>query len=157
MPAEIVLSAESMAKLEGELEYLKSEKRQEVEDRIKTAIGFGDLSENAEYVDAKEEQAFLEGKIMELENTLRNAKVMHEKDIKTDIVSIGSNVKVRDMIEKEEMVLLICSSVEANPLENRISNESPVGRALIGRKKGDTVDVTTPGGSMKLKILSIDK
>ncbi|MFO7153262.1 MAG: transcription elongation factor GreA [Bacillota bacterium] len=154
---EVVLTQEGLKKLEEELQYLKSVKRKEVADRIKQAIAFGDLSENSEYDDAKNEQAFIEGKIAMLEEKLRNAKVIDDSDISTEMVTLGSKVLVKDLDTGETIEYTIVSSAEANPLEFKISNESPVGKALIGAKKGDTVEITVPAGLVKYKIEEIKK
>jgi len=154
---QIVLTYEGLEKLESELEYLKTMKRKEIAEKIKQALAFGDLSENSEYDEAKNEQAQVEGRIVQLENMLKNAKIIDEEDINTDIVSIGSKVKVLDMEFNEEVEYTIVGSTEANPSQYKISDESPVGKALIGQKVGDVVDVEVPAGSIKLKILSIAK
>ncbi|MCF6097618.1 transcription elongation factor GreA [Thermovorax subterraneus] len=154
---EVVLTQEGLKKLEEELQYLKSVKRKEVADRIKQAIAFGDLSENSEYDDAKNEQAFIEGKIAMLEEKLRNAKVIDDADISTDMVTLGSKVLVRDLETDEIIEYAIVSSAEANPIEFKISNESPVGKALIGAKKGDVIEINVPAGIVKYKIEEIKK
>ncbi|SHM84718.1 transcription elongation factor GreA [Caldanaerovirga acetigignens] len=154
---EVVLTQEGLKKLEEELQYLKSVKRKEVADRIKQAIAFGDLSENSEYDDAKNEQAFIEGKIAMLEEKLRNAKVIDDADISTDMVTLGSKVLVRDLETDEVIEYTIVSSAEANPIEFKISNESPVGKALIGAKKGDVIEINVPAGLVKYKIEEIKK
>jgi len=143
--------------LEQELENLKTVKRREVAERIKQALSFGDISENSEYDEAKNEQAYIEGRIFQLENMLKNAKVIDEEDIQTDVVSIGSKVKVLDMEFDEEVEYYIVGSTEADPSQYKISNESPVGKALIGGKIGDIVEVTVPDGVIKFKILEIRK
>jgi transcription elongation factor GreA len=152
---EVILTPEGIRKLENELDELKSVKRQEVAERIKTAISFGDISENAEYDEAKNEQAFIEGKIIKIENTLRMAKVIDEDDINTDFVNIGNTVKIYDEEFNEEVTYTIVGSAEADPSNNKISNESPVGRALIGSTIGQVVVAHAPYGSMKLKVLAI--
>ncbi|MDN5331599.1 MAG: transcription elongation factor GreA [Tepidanaerobacteraceae bacterium] len=154
---EVVLTQEGLKKLEEELQYLKSVKRKEVADRIKQAIAFGDLSENSEYDDAKNEQAFIEGKIAMLEEKLRNAKVIDDADISTEMVTLGSKVIVRDLDTDEVIEYTIVSSAEANPIEFKISNESPVGKALIGAKKGDVIEINVPAGLVKYKIEEIKK
>lgn len=143
---EVVLTYEGLQKLEQELENLKTVKRREVAERIKQALSFGDISENSEYDEAKNEQAYIEGRIFQLENMLKNAKVIDEEDIQTDVVSIGSKVKVLDMEFDEEVEYYIVGSTEADPSQYKISNESPVGKALIGGKIGDIVEVTVPDG-----------
>lgn len=152
-----ILTQEGVAKLEEELRYLKTVKRKEVAERIKQAIAFGDLSENSEYDEAKNEQAFIEGRIVTLENLLRNAKVIDDDDISTDVVSIGSTVKLLDVETNDVMEYTIVGSTEANPVENRISNKSPVGKALLGKPVGAVVDVHVPDGVIKFKILEIRK
>ncbi len=154
---QIMLTDEGLAKLEQELENLKTVRRQEVAEKIKVARGFGDLSENAEYDAAKEEQAHIEARIVQLEKMLKNAKVIDQDEIDLNKVSIGTRVKVYDEDFEEEMEYSIVGSTEADPDLFKISDESPVGRALIGRNIGETVDVETPGGIVKLKILSINK
>jgi len=154
---ETILTPEGVAKLEQELQYLKTVRRREVAARIKTAIAFGDLSENSEYDEAKNEQAFIEGRIVTLENMLKNAKVIDDEDITTDVVSIGSTVKVLDVEFDEVLEYTIVGSAEADPSQNKISNESPVGRSLIGQTKGSEVEVAIPDGTIKFKILEINK
>jgi len=152
---EVILTPEGYKKLQQEIEYLSNEKRREVADRIRIAREFGDISENAEYDDAKNEQALLEHRIATLEERLRDAKVINKKDVAKDVVSVGSKVKVRDVTAKETVEYHIVGSAEANPAQNKLSNESPVGKAIIGHKKGETVEVAAPRGSMKYKILEI--
>ena len=154
---EVILTQEGYANLEKELEYLKTEKRVEIAERIKVALGFGDLSENSEYDEAKNAQSENEVKIAELENKLRYAKVIDEKDIDTKTVQIGNTVKLHDIEFDEDVEYTIVGSTEVNLAENRISNESPIGRALLGAKKGATVDVEAPVGVIQYKILSIKK
>jgi len=134
---------------------LSTERRREVADRIRTAREFGDITENAEYDDAKNEQAMLEHKIAQLEDRLVNARVISKRDIDLSVVSIGAKVKLRDVDAKRTDEYFIVGSAEANPAELKLSNESPVGKAIIGKKKGETVEVATPRGSMKYKILDI--
>ena len=152
---EVILTPEGYKKLQQEIEYLSNEKRREVADRIRIAREFGDISENAEYDDAKNEQALLEHRIATLEERLRDAKVINKKDVAKDVVSVGSKVRVRDVTAKETVEYHIVGSAEANPAQNKLSNESPVGKAIIGHKKGETVEVAAPRGSMKYKILEI--
>ncbi|GGJ09087.1 transcription elongation factor GreA [Alicyclobacillus cellulosilyticus] len=154
---EVLLTPEGLQKLEEELEHLKSVKRREVAERIKLAISYGDLSENSEYEDAKNEQAFIEGRIMTLEKMLRNARIIQDDDVNTDVVSIGSTVRVKDLEFDEEIEYTIVGSAEADPASNKISNESPVGRALLGKKVGQTVDVVVPAGTIQFQILSIKR
>ncbi len=152
---DVILTQEGYDKLEKELNYLKTEKRAEIADRIKVALGFGDLSENSEYDEAKNAQAENEGKIVELENKLRNAKIIDEKDIDTTTVQVGNKVKVLDMEFDEKIEYTIVGSTEVNLAENKISNESPLGEALLGAKKNQVVEVNAPAGVMKYKILNI--
>ena len=154
---EVILTQEGYDKLDNELTYLKTEKRAEIADRIKVALGFGDLSENSEYDEAKNAQAENEIKIAELENKLRHAKIIDEKEIDTTTVQIGNTVKVLDMEFDEKVEYTIVGSTEVNLAENKISNESPLGSALLGAKKNQVVEVKAPAGIMKYKILSITK
>ena len=153
----VYLTYEGLKERERELEYLKTEKRKEISEKIKVALGFGDLSENAEYDEAKNEQAEVEIKIVKLEKLLKNAKIIDEDDISTDVVSMGIKVKVLDIDMEEEEVYSIVGSEEADIMANKISDESPVGRALMGAKVGETVTVDAPNGSFELKILEISK
>ncbi|GGG24929.1 transcription elongation factor GreA [Paenibacillus abyssi] len=154
---EIILTQDGLKKLEEELENLKSVKRREVAERIKVAIGYGDISENSEYEDAKNEQAFIEGRIITLEKMLRNARIINNEDIDTDTVSIGSIVTVEDLEFKDTMEYAIVGTAESDPLQNKISNESPVGRAILGKKKGTVVEVNVPAGIIQYKIVDIKK
>ncbi len=154
---EILLTQEGYDKLEQELETLKTEKRTEIAERIKVALGFGDLSENSEYDEAKSAQAANETKIAELENKLRYAKIIDESEIDTKTVQVGNIVKVLDIEFNEEVSYTIVGSTEVNLAENKISNESPIGKALLGAKKNQVVEVQAPAGIMKYKILSITK
>ena len=154
---EVILTKEGYDKLEKELEYLRTEKRSEIAERIKVALGFGDLSENSEYDEAKNAQAENEGKIAELENKIRYAKIIDEKEIDTKTVQIGNTVTLYDIEFDEEVEYTIVGSTEVNLAENKISNESPLGSALLGAKKNHIVEVNAPAGIMKYKILSIKK
>ncbi|ANY66465.1 transcription elongation factor GreA [Paenibacillus algorifonticola] len=154
---EIILTQEGLRKLEDELEMLKSVKRREVAERIKIAIGYGDISENSEYEDAKNEQAFIEGRIITLEKMLRNARIINSDEIDTDVVSIGSTVTVEDLEFGDKMEYAIVGSAESDPLNNKISNESPVGRAILGKKEGTVVDVSVPAGVIQYRIVDIKK
>jgi len=151
------LTPAGLKKLEEELNYLRTVKRREIADRIKQAIEFGDISENSEYDEAKKEQAFIEGRILTLEKQLRNAEVIDLDQVRTDEVSLGSKVVLEDMELGEIVEYEIVGSMEANPSENRISNESPVGKAILGKKVGSVVDVQVPEGVIKYKILGIQK
>ncbi|MDI3534361.1 MAG: transcription elongation factor GreA [Thermosediminibacterales bacterium] len=154
---EVILTPEGLKKLESELEYLKTVKRREIASRIKQAIEFGDISENSEYEEAKNEQAFIEGKIVTLQKMLKNAKVIDDTDIDITVVSIGSKVKVKDLESGEEFEFCIVGSAEADPAKSKISNESPVGRALLGKKVNDIVNVNVPVGIIRYQILEIKK
>ena len=154
---EILLTQEGYDNLEKQLEYLKTEKRAEISERIKVALGFGDLSENSEYDEAKNAQAENEVKIAELENKVRHAKIIDEKEIDTETVQIGNTVKVLDMEFDEKIEYTIVGSTEVDLSQNKISNESPLGEALLGAKKNNIVEVNAPAGIMKYKILSIKK
>ncbi|WP_350345079.1 transcription elongation factor GreA [Proteinivorax tanatarense] len=152
---EVILTPSGLKKLEEELEYLKSTKRREVADRIKVAISYGDISENSEYEDAKNEQAFVEGRILTIEKMLRNATVIDEEEVNKEVVNVGCTVRLKDLEYDEELEYTIVGSAEANPNESKISNESPVGKAIIGKPINSVVDVTVPAGNIKYKILSI--
>ena len=154
---EIIVTQEGYNKLEEELNHLKSVKRTEIAERIKVALGFGDLSENSEYDEAKTAQAENEQKIAELEQKIRNAKIINEKEIDLETVQIGNIVKVHDMEFDEDISYTIVGSTEVNLAEKKISNESPLGKALLGAKKGDIVEVNAPAGIMKYKILDLLK
>ncbi|MDR7870928.1 MAG: transcription elongation factor GreA [Tissierellaceae bacterium] len=151
----VFLTKEGLVKIEDELDELKSVRRKEIADRIKQALSFGDISENSEYDQAKNEQAQLEERIAKLENMLRNAKLIDEDEITTDKVSIGSKVLVKDLEFDEEMEYVIVGSAEADPYEGKISNESPLGSTLIGGKVGEIVEVSVPDGVIKYEILKI--
>jgi len=154
---QILLTDEGLRKLEEELEYLKTQKRKEVAEKIKHARGFGDLSENSEYDEAKDEQAKVELRIVEIEKMLKNAKVIDDSEINLDVVSVGTKLKIYDHEYEEELEYSIVGSTEADPREGKISDESPIGKALLGKKTGDIVDVETPGGIIKIEILAIGK
>lgn len=154
---EILVTQEGYDNLEKELEYLKTEKRTEIAERIKVALGFGDLSENSEYDEAKNAQASNEIKIAELENKLRYARIIDESEIDTKTVQVGNKVKVLDMEYNEELVYTIVGSTEVDLSQNKISNESPIGAALLGAKKNQVVEAQTPGGVAKYKVIDIKK
>ncbi|NMA94780.1 MAG: transcription elongation factor GreA [Clostridiales bacterium] len=154
---EILLTLQGIKRLEEELIHLKTVRRREVAQRIKQALAFGDLSENAEYDEAKNEQAFIEGRIVSLENMLKNAKIIDDEDIQTDTVSVGCTVNLLDVEFDEIIEYTIVGSAEANPSENKISNESPVGKALLGKRVGDEVAVNAPDGVVPFKVLEIKK
>lgn len=153
---EVLLTKEGLSRLEDELEHLKTVKRREVADRIKQALAFGDISENSEYDDAKNEQAFIESRIVKLEKMLRNARLISEDDIQTEVVGLGSRVKLRDLEYQDEFEYMIVSSAEADPGEAKISDESPVGEALIGKKPGDVIEVEVPAGLVRYQILAVN-
>ena len=154
---EVLLTQEGYDNLEKELEYLTTEKRAEIAERIKVALGFGDLSENSEYDEAKNAQAANETKIAELENKLRYARIIDESEIDTKTVQVGNTVKVLDMEFNEEESYTIVGSTEVDLAQNKISNESPIGEALMGAKKGQVVEAQAPAGVIKYKIISITK
>ena len=155
MAKQVMLTNEGLLKLNNELDNLISVKRKEVSEKIKVALSFGDLSENSEYDEAKNEQAKVEARIAEIEAILKNAKIIEEEIIDTDSIHVGSKVKVFEVAYDEESVYHIVGSTEADPKENRISDESPIGKAILGHKAGDTVDAETPAGIVKIKILEI--
>jgi len=153
---EVLLTPEGYKQLKSELDRLRTEKRREIAERIAAAREFGEIAENAEYDDAKNEQMMLEHRVSQLEERLANARVIDVKKVDTSVVSIGSVVRLRDVDAKETVEYFIVGSAEANPVERKLSNESPVGKAIIGRKKGETVEVITPRGSkVKFKIMEI--
>lgn len=154
---EVILTQEGLKKLEEELEYLKSVKRREVAERIKVAIGYGDISENSEYEDAKNEQAFVEGRIITLEKLLRNARIINNEEVDINTVSVGSVVVLKDLEYGDTVEYSIVGTAESDPFQNKISNESPVGKAILGKKKGSTVDVTVPAGTIQYQIVDIKK
>lgn len=154
---EVVLTYEGLKKLEEELDFLKTTKKKEVAERIKEARGFGDLSENSEYDDAKNEQAEVEARIVTIENMLRNVKVVSDDDIDLKTVQIGNIVKVLDIEMNEEVEYMIVGPTEVDVMNNKISNESPMGMALMGKKKGAKIKVEAPMGEIEYKILEIRK
>ena len=157
MSKDVILTPEGLQKLKVELEDLQTVRRREVAERIKEAREFGDISENSEYDDAKNEQAMLEARIASLEEKLRSASVIDASELDSDVVRVGSHVTVKDQGSGKSLKYTIVGSTEANPSENRLSNESPVGKALLGRKKGDSVKVQLPNGKIReLKITKID-
>lgn len=157
MSRDVILTREGLEKLTAELEQLETAGRREVAERIKEARDFGDISENSEYDDAKNEQAQIEARIIQLQDRIRSATVVDHDDVKTDVVQVGATVQFTDEASGKSQEYTIVGSAEAAPAQGRLSNESPVGKALIGRKKGDVVDVTLPkGGPLKLKINKID-
>ena len=154
---EIILTEDGMKKLQDELENLKLVRRPEVSEKIKIARGFGDLSENAEYDEAKKEQAEVEERIQTLEQMLKHARVLDESEIVNDVVGLGSKVTLWDEEFEEEVIYSIVSTTEADPMNNKLSLESPVGKALNGKKKDEIVTVVTPGGDVQYKILEITR
>ncbi|MDP9386217.1 MAG: transcription elongation factor GreA [Actinomycetota bacterium] len=158
MQKDVILTPEGLEKLKQEIEYLSTEKRREVAERIKEAREFGDISENSEYDDAKNEQAMLESRIATLEDKLRSASVIDQSELSSDVVRVGSVVTVTDEAKKgKTLTYSIVGSTEADPSSNRLSNESPVGKALLGHKRNETVSVALPNGSVrKLKITKIE-
>lgn len=157
MDREVILTEEGHAKLKDEIEYLSGTKRREVAERIKEAREFGDISENSEYDDAKNEQAQVEYRIQQLEQKLRNARVVDTEHLPKDTVSIGSLVTLKDINAKKTREYAIVGSAEADPKKQRLSNESPVGRALLGRKKGETVTIPVPRGAIEYQIVKISR
>ena len=149
------MTASGKKKLEEELEYLKTVKRKEVVERIKIARSYGDLSENSEYDSAKEDQAFVEGKISSLESMIRNSVIITEDELNTDEVQLGKTVTFKELPDGDEETYTIVGSAEANPIEGLISNDSPIAKGLIGRSKGDEVKILTPGGEMSVVIVEI--
>ena len=153
----IVLTREGFEKLEKELEYYTSVRRNEIAEQIAVARGFGDLSENAEYDEAKNEQSRIEAKIVEMENTLRNCTVVEDEDVSTEAVGVGNSVKVKNLSLKAEQTFTIVGANETDPKAMKISSESPIGAALLGKKPGQTVSIDVPAGNIKLKILEISR
>ncbi|MDG5786483.1 transcription elongation factor GreA [Evansella sp. AB-P1] len=149
------MTLEGKGKLEKELEYLKTERRKEVVERIKVARSFGDLSENSEYDSAKEEQAFVEGRIIQIEKMIRNAQIIEEDTTNTSVVSLGKTVSFKELPDGEEEVYTIVGRAEADPIDGKISNDSPMAQSLMGKTIGDKVSVTTPGGDIKVEILEV--
>jgi transcription elongation factor GreA len=152
---EVILTPEGFEKLTDEIAYLSNDRRREVAERIRVAREFGDIAENAEYDTAKNEQAHLEARIALLEERLAHSRVVTKKEIKSGEVSIGTKVRLRDVGANKTVEYHIVGSAEADPAENKLSNESPVGKAIMGRKKGDTVEVAAPRGKLKFKIMDI--
>ena len=153
-----LITKEGLKKLKEELDYLKTVRRQEVAQRLKEAISYGDLSENSEYEEAKNEQAFVEGRIIELEQKIKNAKIISEKktDMRSKEIDIGSTVTVMNKTDNDEPeTYTIVGSTEADPLEHKISNESPIGKALLSKKKGDVVEIASPSGQIKYEVVNV--
>jgi transcription elongation factor GreA len=152
---EVILTPDGYKKLQAEIEHLANDKRREIADRIRDAREFGEIAENAEYDSAKNEQAHLEARIALLEERLKSARVVTKKEIKSGEVSVGTKVRLRDVKAGKTIEYYIVGSAEADPAENKLSNESPVGKAIMGRKKGETVEVSAPRGTLKFKIMDI--
>ncbi len=152
---EVILTAEGHDKLREEIEHLSTVKRREVAERIKQAREFGDIAENSEYDDAKNEQAMLEHRISMLEERLKGARIVAKNDAPKGVVAVGTKVRLRDMDAKETIEYHVVGSAEANPAEHKLSNESPVGKAIMGKKKGEVVEVAAPRGSLKYKIMEV--
>ncbi len=157
MNKEILLTDDGLKKLEQELESLKSVKRKEIAEKIKVALSFGDLSENSEYDEAKNEQAIVEARIVELEAMLKNVKIIDESELKTDAIGVGCKVRVKDMDLDEIVEYQIVGSTEADPMNGKISNESPVGKAFLEHRIGDIVEVEVPDGVISFEVLGISK
>ena len=157
MAKQIYITDEGLRKLKEQLDYLKNVRRKEVVEGLRQALAFGDLSENSEYDEAKNEQAKVEAQILELEETLKNVKIISDSEISTDIVSIGSTVTVYDETYNEETEYTIVGPTEADPMSGKISDQSPIGSALLGAKIGDTITFHTPGGEVTLRVLNIEK
>lgn len=154
---EIILTPEGLKKLEEKLDLYKTTHRREVAERIRQAKEYGDITENSEYEDAKMEQAFIEGEILALETMIRNARILDEKEIHTDLVSVGSIVKLKNLDTNKDETYTIVGTAESNLNEAKISNESPVGKALLGKHKGDKVNAKVPKGTVNYKVVSIQK
>ena len=157
MQKQVLLTDEGLRKLEDEVDFLKTVRRKEIAEKIKVALSFGDLSENSEYDEAKNEQAMVESRIVTIEAMLKNVKLIDENEINTEIIHVGSRAKVKNLSSDRESTYKIVGSNEANPLEGRISDESPVGKALLGKKPGDKITVETPGGTIVYEVLEIGK
>ncbi|MCI9413960.1 MAG: transcription elongation factor GreA [Clostridiales bacterium] len=157
MIKQTVVTDEGLKRLESELEELKTVKRKEIAEKIKVALSFGDLSENSEYDEAKNEQAIIEGRIAEIEAQLKNVRILDENELNNETVHIGSTVRVKNEDTGKELTYRIVGSTESDPLEGKISDESPVGKAVFGRGVGDTVEAETPAGTVNLTILEISK
>lgn len=154
---EIILTKEGLEKLENELEILKSSRREDVAERIKQAIAFGDISENSEYEDAKNEQAFIEGRILSLEKTLKNSRLMTADEIRTDVVSLGAKVTLKQAKTGRDVIVTLVASVESKLKDGKISDESPVGKAIMGQRVGAEVAVEAPAGIIKYKIIKVER
>ena len=151
----VVVTREGLQRMKEELEYKETTEKMKVAEQLKVAISYGDLSENAEYDEAKNEQSRIEAKIVEMENTLRNCVVVEDDEVSTDVIGVGNTVKVQNLTMKIEQTITIVGANETDPKNMKISSESPIGAALLGKRKGETVDVEVPAGVMKLKVLEI--
>jgi transcription elongation factor GreA len=152
---EVILTPEGHKKLQEEIEFLSTTRRQEIAERIRVAREFGDIAENAEYDSAKNDQAHLEARIAMLEERLKNARVVTKKEIRSGEVSVGTKVRLKDLSSNKTVEYHVVGSAEADPAELKLSNESPVGKAIMGRKKGETVEVAAPRGTLKFKIMEV--
>lgn len=152
-----ILTQEGLDKLEKELDFLKTVKRRDVADKIKVALSFGDLSENSEYDEAKNEQGIMEARIVEIESILKNVRLVDQEELTTEVINVGNKIRIKDMEFNEVMDAYIVGSNEANPDEGKISDESPIGLALVGHKVGDVVEVEAPVGILHFEILEITK
>ncbi|MCI9272994.1 MAG: transcription elongation factor GreA [Clostridiales bacterium] len=157
MVKQVLLTDEGLRNLEQELEYLKTVKRKEIAEKIKVALSFGDLSENSEYDEAKNDQAITEARIADIESMLKNVKIIDESELTTEVIHIGSKIKVNDVEFDEVCDYQIVGSNEADPANGRISDESPVGKGLLGHKVGDRVEIETPAGTMVYEVMEISK
>ena len=157
MNKQTILTSEGLKKLENELEELKTKTRKDVASKIKTAISFGDLSENSEYDEAKNEQAIVEARIAQIEAMLKDVKIVDSNELSNDIIEIGNKVKLKDVEYGDVLEYRIVGSMEANPIDGKISDESPVGKSLLGHKVGEIVETETPSGIIKYKVLSISR
>ena len=157
MVKQVLLTDDGLRNLEQELEYLKTVKRKEIAEKIKVALSFGDLSENSEYDEAKNEQAITEARIADIESMLKNVKIIDKSELSTEVIHIGSNIKVNDVEFDEVCDYQIVGSNEADRANGRISDESPVGKGLLGHKVGDRVEIETPAGTMVYEVLEISK
>lgn len=157
MAKQTIITDEGLRRLEEELEDLKTVKRKEIAEKIKVALSFGDLSENSEYDEAKNEQAIIEGRIAEIENQLKNVRVLDESELNTEVVHVGSTIRIRETGTTQEETYKIVGSTEADPINGRISDESPVGKSMLGHSVGDVVEVLIPSGAVSYELIEISK
>lgn len=157
MAIQTIITDEGLRRLEEELEDLKTVKRKEIAEKIKVALSFGDLSENSEYDEAKNEQAIIEGRIAEIENQLKNVRVLDESELNTEVVHVGSKIRIRETGTTQEETYKIVGSTEADPINGRISDESPVGKSMLGHSVGDVVEVLIPSGAVSYELIEISK